>query len=188
MVNELVKKCRSYRRFNEKRRMSDKMLLSFIQNASLTPSGSNLQPLKYKIVNDIDENGKLFKSLKWAGYLKDWKGPKEGERPASYIIILGDTSISKIFSVDLGISAYTLMLSAAERGIGSCMIGSIERDDVRRQFEIPEKFDILLVVAFGFPDEEVVLEKAKGDNIRYYRDMEQVHHVPKRDLDDLIIT
>ena len=187
MVSELIMKCRSYRRFVEKKHISDRMLRIFIENASLTPSGSNLQPLKYKIINNKKDNEELFKSLKWAGYLKDWKGPEEGERPAAYIIILGDKTISKTFSVDLGISAYALALSAAEKDIGSCMIGSIDRDVVRNHFDIPERFDILLVIAFGIPAETVIIEKSLSGNMRYYRDEAQIHHVPKRDIDEVII-
>jgi nitroreductase len=187
MIKELIEKCRSYRRFDESKRIDDSMLISFIKNASQTPSTANLQPIKYRIVNCRQDNDELFSELKWAGYLKDWSGPAEGERPAGYIIILGDTTITKNFSVDLGICAYALSLCAAEEGIGSCMIGSVNKENVRRYFKIPEHLDILLVTAFGYPKEKVVIEEAVEGDIRYYRDENDVHHVPKRNIKDLII-
>jgi len=187
MIKELIEKCRTYRRFDESKRIDEGELLSFIKNAANTPSGSNLQPLKYRTVTDKKDNEELFKHLKWAGYLTDWQGPEEGRRPAGYIIVLGDLEISKNFSTDLGIAAYALVLSAAEKGIGSCMIGSIDRKRVREYFDIPGRYDILLVIAFGYPDEKVVLEKVVGGNVKYYRDENEVHHVPKRDIDELIL-
>jgi nitroreductase len=187
MISDLIKKCRTYRKFDESRRIEERILMSFIHNASLAPSGANLQPLKYRIVNDAENNSGLFGCLKWAGYLKNWDGPQEGQRPVSYILILGDLDISKDFSVDLGICAYAITLSAAQKGIGSCMIGSVDRDHVRQLFDIPAKYEILLVIAFGYPAETVVLEKAVGGEIKYYRDEKQVHHVPKRDLADIIL-
>jgi nitroreductase len=187
MIKELIEKCRTYRRFDESRSIDESELLSFIKNAANTPSGSNLQPLKYKIVTEKKDNAELFKNLKWAGYLTDWSGPEEGRRPAGYIIVLGDLEISKNFSTDLGIASYALVLSAAEKGIGSCMIGSVDRNSVREYFDIPRRYDILLVIAFGYPDEKVVLERVVGDSVKYYRDEDEVHHVPKRDIDELVL-
>lgn len=187
MINKLIEECRSYRRFDEERRIDDLQFISFIKSASQTPSSANLQPIKYRIVNCRKDNEELFAQLKWAGYLKDWDGPAVGERPAGYIILLGDTNIAKKFSVDLGICAYALSLCAAQQGIGSCMIGSVSKENVREYFSIPEHLEILLVVAFGYPNEKVVLEEAKDGDIKYYRDNDDVHHVPKRNLSEIII-
>jgi len=68
------------------------------------------------------------------------------------------------------------------------MIGSIQRELLRQDLEIPERYDILLVVALGRPKETVVLEEVglEGD-IRYWRDAEGGHHVPKRSLKEIIV-
>jgi nitroreductase len=137
---------------------------------------------------DPELNREIFPTLAWAGYLKGWGGPAEGERPAAYIIILGDTEIRKEFGCDHGIVAQSIMLGAAEKGIGGCMIGSIERERLREVLRIPEQYEILLVLALGYPKEKVVLEEIgpEGD-IKYYRDAQDVHHVPKRRLADVIL-
>ena len=89
---------------------------------------------------------------------------------------------------DHGIAAQTMLLGATERGLGGCMIASVDRDALGEQFPIPDGFDIVLVIALGKPAEEVVLEDTVSpDQIEYYRDAEGVHHVPKRPLDDLIV-
>jgi nitroreductase len=133
-------------------------------------------------------NQKIFPCLAWAAYLKDWGGPAEGERPSAYIIILGDTEIAKDFNLDPGIAAQTIMLGATERGFGGCMIASIRRETLREVLGIPERYQILLVLALGKPKEKVVLEPVGPDgDIRYYRDSEGMHHVPKRSLDEIIL-
>ena len=120
--------------------------------------------------------------------MRSWSGPAEGERPSAYIVILGDTEISKSVGCDHGIAAQSIMLGATERGLGGCMIGSIKRDALRETLEIPERYEIQLVLALGKPAETVVLEDVGPDgDIKYYRDDQGVHHVPKRPLDELIL-
>jgi|GEM_PF-306389 len=133
-------------------------------------------------------DAQIFRHLTWAAYLKDWSGPAPGERPSAYIIILGDTAISHTFGCDHGIAAQSILLGAREKGLGGCIIGSIQRDRLGEILEIPPKLEILLVLALGRPREKVVLEEiAPGESIRYWRDEQSVHHVPKRRLEDIIM-
>ena len=129
-----------------------------------------------------------FSSLGWAAYLKDWPGPEPGERPAAYIVILGDRNISKEFGVDHGIAAQSILLGARDVGLAGCMLGSINRKELRSVLDLPAHLNILLVLALGKPKEEIVLEEVGPDgNIRYWRDDKAVHHVPKRSLSEIII-
>ncbi len=186
-VKELIIKNRSYRRFNESFHVGTETILSLIDLARLSASGANRQPLKYLIYNSSTDCDKVFPSLIWAGYLKDWPGPVEGERPSAYIIILGDKSITEQFGVDHGIAAQSIMLGAAEAGLGGCMIASIKREVLRSELGIPDKYDILLVLALGKTVETVIIDDIKDGDVKYWRDSEKNHHVPKRSLDELII-
>jgi len=188
MLEDLVRKNRSYRRFHQDVLVDLETLRALVNLARLSASGSNLQPLKYILSCDLKTNARIFPHTRWAGYLKDWGGPQEGERPAAYVVILGDTEIRKSFGCDHGIAAQSIMLGAAERGLGGCIIGSIDRDGLRQALDIPERYEILLVLALGKPEETVVLEEVGPDgDVRYYRDDEDVHHVPKRSLDELVL-
>ncbi|MCX7683575.1 MAG: nitroreductase family protein [Anaerolineae bacterium] len=188
MIEELIRKNRSYRRFYQDVPVGMETLRELVNLARLSPSAANLQPLKYILSCDAETNALIFPHTRWAGYLKDWPGPAEGERPAAYIIILGDTTITKSFGCDHGIAAQSIMLGATERGLGGCMIGSIDRDGLRQALHIPDHFEILLILALGKPKEQVVIEQVGPDgDIRYYRDQDGVHHVPKRALEDLIV-
>ena len=188
MLYDLIKRNRSYRRFHENHVVDTKMLAELIECARLAPSGRNLQPLRYILINDPMKNALVFSRLKWAGYLPEWGGPKEGERPSAYIIMLGDTTVSKGFDTDIGIAAQTILLAAVEKDLGGCMIASAERDKLRVDLAIPERYDICLVIALGKPKELVVVEEIKPeDSIKYWREDNGTHHVPKRKLDDIII-
>ncbi len=187
MLKELVLKNRSFRRFKENNKIPEKTLRELLELARLCPSGANKQPLKYIVSNEPDKNSRIFSTLAWAGYLKDWDGPSSGERPAAYIIILGDKDISESFGCDHGIAAQTILLGAAEKGLGGCMLGSIKREELRELLNIPDRYQILLVIALGEPAEKVILEEADSpEDIKYYRDSEGAHHVPKRRLEDII--
>ncbi|MBI3945345.1 MAG: nitroreductase family protein [Armatimonadetes bacterium] len=188
MIEDLVRRNRSYRRFYEERDIDAATLRELVNLARLSASGSNAQPLKYLLSTDRELNHRIFPTLGWAGYLRDWPGPAEGERPGAYIVILGDRRIRNSFGCDHGIAAQSILLGATERGIGGCMIGSVDRNRLREALQLPDHFEILLVIALGYPKEEVVLEDAPpGGDIRYYRDADGVHHVPKRTLDEIIV-
>ena len=188
MIAELVKENRSCRRFYEDHAVETETLKEFVNLARMSASGANLQPLKYILSCDPRKNAEIFSCLAWAGYLKDWPGPGEGERPAAYIVVLGDTSISESAGCDHGIAAQTILLGAREKGLAGCMLGSIDRNALRDSLNIPSQLKILLVLAIGKPREQVVLETVGSDSsIRYWRDNDGVHHVPKRKLEDLIV-
>jgi nitroreductase len=184
---ELVKTSRSCRRFMEDRRISSDILTELIKMARFTPSSGNIQSLKFYLSATPQINATIFSTARWAAYYKDWKGPEEGERPSAYIIILSDTEIHSTIEVDVGIAAQTIMLGAASMGIAGCMIGSFNRRNLQRELKIDSKFEIPLLLALGYPAEKAVLEDMVEDDIRYWRDQEGNHHVPKRTLEELII-
>jgi nitroreductase len=188
MFRDLVLLNRSYRRFDKNAPMSEGMLRGLVDLARCSASAGNQQPLKYVLSWTAERNELIYPTLAWAGYLRDWDGPAPDERPTGYIIILGDRTVCEKVNWDHGIAAQTILLGAAEQGYGGCMIGSVNRDALREKLSIPEQYDVLLVLAMGKPVERVVLEDVGPDgSIKYYRDSQQVHHVPKRKLEDVIL-
>ena len=188
MLKDLILKNRSYRRFYEDVPVPLDKLREFIDMARLSASARNAQSLKYIISINPETNKMVFRTLAWAGYLKDWPGPPEGERPSAYIVMLNDTSISTNYFCDDGIAAQSILLCATENGFGGCIIASVNRDELKKQLNIPDIYKIIQVIALGKPKEKVVIEKVgKDGDIKYWRDENQVHHVPKRALEDIII-
>ncbi len=189
MIADLIRKNRSFRRFHQNHALDAETLTDLVDLARLSASAANLQPLRYVLSVDSQKNSQIFSCLGWAAYLKDWKGPKEGERPSAYIIVLSDSEKANDFvGYDCGIASQSILLGAREKGLAGCMIASINRQQLRSLLNIDARFKILLVIAIGKPKEEVVIESVgSDDNIRYWRDSDSVHHVPKRNLKDIII-
>ncbi len=193
MIKDLLLINRSYRRFHQQKPIEYRTLIDLIDLARLSPSPRNLQAFKFVISNSIEMNSKIFPTLAWAGYLSDWDGPEEGERPSAYLVILGDKTISTDFTKDYmqmgaGIVAQSMLIGAAEQGIGGCMIASIQRKKLQEILNLDDSFDIILVLALGKPKEIVVIDDVdQSGNIKYWRDTEQIHHVPKRRIEDLVI-
>lgn len=188
MFRSLLKKTRSCRRFNENFNIDKEILINLVDLARISPCMRNQQALKFTLSNNPEKNDLIFPCLSWAAALKDWRGPAAGERPSAYIVILGDTKISKDFGLDHGIAAMNMLLGATELGLGGCMVGSLNRDTLRLNLKINPSYEILLVVSLGKPAEKIVLEDLKNNsNTNYYRDKDNVHHVPKRKLEELII-
>jgi len=188
MIRDLILKSRSYRRFHQEVVIEHETLKELVDLARLSPSAANLQPLRYILVCDPQRNAKVFSCLSWAGYLKDWPGPAEGERPSAYIVILGANEVSSSIDCDHGIAAQSIMLGAAEKGLGGCIIASVQKQKMREALDIQSRYDILLVLALGKPMETVVIDALGAtDDIKYWRGSDEVHHVPKRSLAELIL-
>jgi nitroreductase len=188
LFRELVTKSRSCRRYDERYPVSEESLRDLVELACYVPSTINLQPLKFIAVCEPDILPSLYGSLSWAGYLTDWTGPLEGERPRAYIVMLGDMDISSDFACDSGIAAQTILLGATALELGGCIINALDCDRIRELLKIPDKFSILMVIALGKPSETVVIDQmADYDSVHYYHDRHGIHHVPKRVVDDVLL-
>jgi len=191
MFSELVAKNRSYRGFNEDRRISDKEIFEILDSARIVGSAANLQPLKYYISNDRTEVEEILKLTKWAGALPELHLPKFGTHPAAFVIILQDTDIqpnTQAVLIDVGIAAQTLLLSATEKGLGGLMIRNFGLQPLTDFLNLPENLIPVMVIALGEPAEKIKLVDIPEDgNINYYRDESGTHFVPKRKLEDIVI-
>ena len=186
MLYDLVRKTRSFRRFQQNETIDMDTLKSLVDLARLGGSARNVQPLKYTLVNAPVVNARIFPLLGWAGYLRDWPGPEEGERPAAYIVCLLDTRLSNEAECDLGIATQNILLGAAEKGLGGCRIASFS-PDLRDVLAAEDYTRILMVIALGKSIEKVSLDELEQDgDIQYWRDADQVHHVPKRSMEEII--
>jgi len=188
MLRDLIRNNRSYRRFQQDVAMDPQTLRELVDLARLSASAGNMQPLRYILSCDPEKNALIFPNLAWARYIENWPGPSEGERPSAYVIVLEDKQVDHPLHCDHGIAAQSILLGATEKGLGGCIIGAINKLNLRNVLSIPVRYDILLVIALGKPKEKVVVEKIQPEgSVKYWRDGEGVHHVPKRSLDDIIL-
>jgi nitroreductase len=184
MIYEKIVKRRTVRKYTRESVPKD-VLEKCVDAARLSPSGMNRQPLKYIIVNDEELLAKVFSATSWAGYLPDYQ-PSEEEMPRAYIIVLLDKEIRKSCGHDAGIAVMSISMVAYEEGLGSCILGAIERAKLRRVLKIPDDLEIVLAVALGYPAENPIVDKVKNGDIKYWLDNNNVLHVPKRELKDIV--
>lgn len=187
MLKDLVFANRSYRRFDQQAAVAMQTLEELVELARLCPSAANKQPLRFVLSTSADLNAQIFSCLKWAGYLPDWDGPAQGERPAAYIVIVNTAKSWEFAKHDQGIMAQTMLLGAVEKGLGGCMLAAIDRDRLAGILGLDD-MEISLVLALGQPVEDVRIVGLPDDgSIKYFRDQDGVHFVPKRELAELIL-
>lgn len=184
MIYEKIVERRTIRRYTKESVPKD-VLEKCVDAARLSPSGMNRQPLKYIIVDDEELLEKVFSATSWAGYLPDYE-PSEEEMPRAYIIVLLDKEIRKNCGHDAGIAVMSISMVAYEEGLGSCILGAIERAKLRRILNVPDNLEILLAVALGYPAENPIVDKVRNGGIKYWLDNNNVLHVPKRELKDIV--
>ena len=188
---ELVLKNRSYRGYDETHRMTREELVELIDYARLTPSAMNGQPFCYYLAWEKEEVDKIQPLTKWGAALPQMTLPHEGKCPTGFIVICQNKEVSENlqqYRTDLGIVTQTMCLGATAKGLGCCMIGNFNGITLRDALGIDEQYMPLLVVAVGKPDETIVIrEIEKGESTKYYRDDEDVHYVPKRKLEDILL-
>ncbi|MCL1826803.1 MAG: nitroreductase family protein [Candidatus Cloacimonetes bacterium] len=187
MFKELVKNARSFRRFDSTHVIPDEVLEDIIDTARLTPSAANRQLIKFLLSNQKQHNDAIFPLLSWAGYLEDWQGPAQTERPTAYVVLFTEKDFVQAVNFDPGILGQTIQLAASEKGLGCCMIGAFQKKNLKTILRLDDSKEIVLVIAMGKPAETVVIDEVDSSgSIKYWRDQNSVHHVPKRKLDDII--
>jgi len=184
MIYEKITSRRTIRKYAQKD-VPEEVLSRCVDAARLSPSGANRQPLKYVIVDDQKLLTEVFSTSSWAGYLPDYQ-PSEEEMPRAYVVILLDKNIRKNPGHDAGIAAMSISMVAYDEGLGSCILGAVDREKLKKILNVPNSLDIVLVVALGYPAENPVVDKIKDEDIKYWLDENGVLHVPKRGLEDIV--
>ncbi len=190
-VHEAVAKRRSIRRFKDITVAYD-ILERCVDAARVAPATRNRQLCEYIIVDDEQLLPQVYDTIAiWAGQSAAKGGPPPEHRPKAYIVTLINTSLEAEFGgtrqfiiYDVGMAAENMILVALEQGIGACPILSFKQTELKQVLNIPDKYEVALVLALGYPDENPVLEVAT-DSVKYWVDSKGVRHVPKRKLGDI---
>lgn len=187
---ELVYSSRTNRSFDESRIISREELVYLVDLARHTPAAMNMQPLKFRLVYEKEELDKTLSITAWGGALPELKLPPDGHAPTAYIIICHDTNVtesSPTFLIDVGIVAQTMMLGATDMGLRGCILGSAKADDLKKVLGLSDNLLPKLTIALGKGEDRVEIVDAKDGNIKYFRDENNTHFVPKRTLEEMII-
>ena len=189
-MHELVLKTRSYRGFDESVKISREQLLKLVDLARLSASSQNNQPLRDYLSWTPEQNAVIQPLTGWARRLPDLNLPREGHRPTAFIVVLIDKTFGDpvAFKRDVGIVSQSIMLGATEMGLSGCMIGNFSAEKVSAALSLPENLHPELILALGKGDETIKIVPLKeGEKFDYYRDENDVHYVPKRALEDIVL-
>jgi len=182
---DLIVSRRTVRQFEQKP-IEESLLRKMVNAARLAPSAANIQPLEFLIVNKEQVCQRIFPYLKWAAYIAPKGNPKPGKEPKAYIVTLVNKKIKDSgYQWDVGAAVENMILTGLEKGVASCWLLSVEREDVRKILKIPHHYLIDSVLALGYPGENPVAEDTKG-SIKYWKDKNGRLHVPKRKLEDIM--
>lgn len=184
-IYELMLSRRSIRQFKPDS-VSRDILEKLVNSARLAPSGANLQPLEFVVIDDEELRKKLFSCLRWAAYIAPDGNPRPGCEPTAYVVILVNLDVRKSgFERDVGAAVENMIITAWEERIGSCWIASADTNKIQKMLKVPEDYMVDSVLALGYPDEEPKIEEMK-DSVKYWKDSKGRLHVPKRRLDDIL--
>lgn len=176
---------RSIRQFKPEP-VSRDILKDLVNAARLAPSGANLQPLEFAVIDDEEVRKKLFSCLRWAAYIAPEGNPKPGHEPVAYVVVLVNLAVRKAgYERDVGAAVENMILAAWEEGIGSCWIASADTEKIQEMLSVPGGYRVDSVLALGYPDEKPIVEEMKK-SVQYWKDERGRLHVPKRKLDDVI--
>lgn len=179
---EVLKTRRSIRKFLQTE-ISDAVLLKLIDAARFAPSAANAQPLKYAVVRG-EKCKDIFPLTKWAKLLGEKGTPQNGEEPVAYIFVMTQkNSYNK--EADASLAIENIVLAAWHDGIGSCILGSIDRPKISNIISSPEDYDINYAVALGYPMQKSFAED-ETDGVEYYMTENGDVHVPKRKIEDIV--
>ena len=186
-VYDTVKSRRTVRRFKQEP-IDRESIIKMIDAARVSPSAGNIQSLKYAIIDSLDERKAMFPYIKYAGYIADWN-PEFTESPVAFIAVLNDTNIRKTNSsteCDCGIAMMSISLVAAEMGLGSCILGAIDKDSIAKVLNLDSKYEILYLIGLGISNQENT-QFDDSDSVKYAMDLSNNFNVPKRKIDDIIV-
>lgn len=183
-VTEAIISRRTKRKYTQQG-VSKDLLETLVEYARFTPTGANLQPLKYAII-DGDLAKKVFPLTKWSGYHPE-DAPSAEEQPPAYMAILGDNEIKSNgqFETDAGAAGAVISLAAEELGLSSCWLGSIKRDEIKELLGLQEKYSLLYLIAVGYSRQKADYVDDNSD-VKYFM-KDDVLTVPKRTKDEILI-
>ena len=178
---------RTYRRFAQKAVPQD-VVDDIVEAVRLSSCGANRQAVRLVVVNKPEAVAKVQPLVKWAAYLPPEQGtPKADELPTLYVAVVQDTSIPGDLATDTGIALANMTLAAWDKGVGSCIMGAIDRPALTRLLALPDGVRLCYMVALGYPTHASKLVEMQDGSVKYYLDENRGYCVPKRSMDEVLL-
>lgn len=184
---EFLRSRRTYRRFAQ-RAVPHEILTEAVDAARMASCGANRQTVRYIVVESADAVAAVQPLVRWAAYLPPEQGtPKADELPTAFIAVLQDDNLPGASDVDVGLALGSLTAAAWAHGVGSCIMGAIDRPALKELLALPEGVRLCYMVALGYPTHESHLVEMQDGSVKYYLDADRNYCVPKRGMDEVLL-
>lgn len=184
---EFLRSRRTYRRFAQ-RAVAPEILTEAVDAAHIASCGANRQTVRYCIVESPAAVAAVQPLVHWAAYLPREQGtPQPDEQPTAFIAILQDDRLPGANDVDIGLALGSLTAAAWAHGVGSCIMGAIDRPELTKLLGLPEGLRLCYMVALGYPTHESHLVEIQDGSVKYYLDENRNYCVPKRGMEEILI-
>ena len=188
--SEILKRRRSIRRFRQEE-IPLETLKELVEAAALAPSAANARCLRYVLVREKELLRAVLEQTAWGGHVKPYRNPEFGVTgPTAFLAVCTDLRAdgkpSPYAETDAGAAIQSVLFRATDLGLGGCWIGAFNRQEVGRLLGLENRI-VLYLVGLGRPAESPILYRiGSGDPTPYYLDSDDVIHVPKYTVDDIL--
>lgn len=141
-VFECILERRSIRSFEDKE-IPDELLNGILEAGRWAPSAVNRQPWEFIIIRDKEILKEIAEHARYGRFIS--------QVPLAVAVVTDPASRWHIIDGSSGVQ--NMALAAWEMGIGTCWIGSLDRDEVKKILGIPDGRHLLTVLPFGYPAE-----------------------------------
>ena len=125
----------------------EEVLAKVMEAARLAPSAGNVQPWHFIIVREEEKRVRIAKGCRYGKFLD--------ESPV-VIIACGDKRASPHwYAVETAIALEHVVMASTALGLGTCWIGMFKEEEIREILNLPENFEIVALMALGYPREKV---------------------------------
>ena len=183
-LSRLLLKNRSHRGYDANFIVREDQLRRIIAVNAKIPSARNQQVLRFRPVLS-GEAQKVLAHIRLGGALPHLHLPLPGTEPNAFIIVCSTAAEDRYVDIDLGISAQSMLLQAAEIGLNGICIGAFDKERIRQEFGL--EWEPLLILAIGRGIEKIELVPIGADGDRAYYREGGTHYVPKVRPEDLTI-
>ena len=146
-VFEAIQERRSIRNYQDNPVEREK-LERILEAGRLAPSAKNVEPWHFIAVTDAQKR-KALSGGTWAKFLS---------QSPLVIVACGDKKASPDwYAIDVALAVGNMVLTAVSEGLGTCCVGSFSEKDVKALLKVPENFEVLVMLAVGYPGDKVGL-------------------------------
>lgn len=140
------------------------------------PNGQNKQSWAVRVVDNPEFiNGITEVYKKVNPKVAEDPGFKNMFRNAPTVVFIANDTLYDMSQIDCGLLGENMILSAWSMGIGSCCLGSPIRfmktepqaADYLKRLNIPEGYELLYCIAFGYPDESPAAKPRDASKVMF---------------------